>query len=112
MSGKEPFVFEYTMPTLDWYTTIRKEVKWDEYLYFKIEYRFGSSYWLIGYKDIDGRFARKEEEIGELREKYLGKFIQWCKYPHGNKLIGISVISTGMNILDMMKKMIEAEGEE
>lgn len=106
--NKEPFLLEYTAPLLDWYTTVRVEIKWDEYHYFKIQYRFGSTYWLMGYKEKDGRFEREEVTIGRIYRSDLGKFIKWCEYDDGrsSKLIGVSVISTGMNITKIMKEII------
>lgn len=110
--SKEPFVFEYTMPSLDWYVTIHKEIEWEDYLYFKIQYRFGPSYWLMGYKEKDGRIEREEVEIGRLDRGFLGKFVKWCEFNDGyrtcSKLIGISVISTGMNVLDVFGEIQKA----
>ena len=77
---KEPFVFEYNTPSLDWYTTVHVEIKCDEYLYFKIQYRFGGTYWLMGYKEKDGRFEREEVTIGQLNRYDLGKFVKWCEF--------------------------------
>ena len=105
MTEKEPFVFEYTIPSLDWYTTIRKQIEWAEYDYFEIEYRYGPSYWLIGYKQ------GKREEIGELRGRYIQKFIKWSEFSFGlsnsSKLAKISVISTSLNIVKMMKEIVK-----
>lgn len=104
---KEPFIFQYTMPSLDWYETIQKEVKWEDYIYFKIQYRFGERWWLLGYKEKDGRFEHEEVEIGELRKPHLKKFIEWCEFDYygrkGSKLIGVGVISTGMNLMEIFK---------
>lgn len=109
--SKEPFVFEYTTPSLDWYTTIHKEIKWEDYLYFKIQYRFGPSCWLMGYKEKDGRIEREEVEIGRLSKGVLKKFIEWCRYNNsghtGSKLIGVSVISTGMNLQDFVLEIFK-----
>lgn len=117
MENKEPFSFCYNVPSLDWYETKNVEIEWDEYLYFKIQYRFGQTYWLMGYKKKDGRIERKEVEIGEITRGFLGKFVKWCEYDDGyrtcSKLIGVSVISTGMNILAVVseiQKAVEQEG--
>ena len=108
---KEPFVFEYTEPSLDWYTTVHVEIKWDEYLYFKIQYRFGGTYWLMGYKEKNGRFEREEVTIGQLRRYDLGKFVECCEFDNGksSKLIGVSVISTGMNIRKIMGEIFDLQ---
>lgn len=112
MGDKEPFRFYYNVPSLDWYITENVEIKWDEYLYFKIQYRFGQTYWLMGYKEKDGRFEREEVEIGQLARGFLGKFVKWCEYYDGyrtcSKLIGISVISTEMNIIKVFNEIQKA----
>lgn len=113
---KEPFRFCYNVPSLDWYETENVEIEWDEYLYFKIQYRFGQTYWLMGYKEKDGRFEREEVEIGQLTKLYLGKFVKWCEFDDGyricSKLIGVSVISTGMNILKVFEEIQKAAESE
>lgn len=112
MENKEPFRFSYTAPSLDWYNIEDVEIKWEEYLYFKIQYRFGDTYWLMGYKEKDGRIEREEVEIGRLSKELLGKFVNWCEFDDGyricSKLIGVSVISTGMNILDVFGEITKA----
>ena len=109
--SKDPFVFEYTMPSLDWYTTIHKEIEWEDYLYFKIQYRFGPSIWLLGYKAKNGRFEHEEVELGRLSKSDLKKFVEWCGYESfgsaGSKLIGASVISTGMNFPKVVSGMFK-----
>lgn len=112
MKNKEPFQLCYTVPSLDWYNVKNVEIEWDEYLYFKIQYRFGQDYWLMGYKEKDGRIEREEVQIGKLSRGFLGKFVKWCEFDDGyrtcSKLIGISVISTGMNILDVLDEISKA----
>ena len=116
MGNKAPFCFSYTSPSLDWYIVKDVEIEWNDYLYFKIQYRFGKSYWLMGYKEKDGRIEREEVEIGELTRGFLGKFVKWCEYDDGyrtcSKLIGISVISTGMNILGVVSEIQKAAEQE
>lgn len=107
---KDPFRFSYNTPSLDWYITINVEVKWEDYLYFKIQRRFGPSYWLIGYKNEDGRIKHREVEIGELSKRDISRFVKWSEYTTpfnqtGSKLIGVSVITTGMNIADAIKEI-------
>lgn len=112
MTNKKPFRFYYTVPSLDWYGVEKVEIEWEEYLYFKIQYRFGQTYWLMGYKEKDGRMKREEVEIGRLSRGFLGEFVKWCEFNDGyrtcSKLIGISVISTGMNILDVFGEIQKA----
>ena len=114
--NKEPFRFYYFVPSLDWYNVENVEIKWEEYLYFKIQYRFGGTYWLLGYREKDGRIEREEVEIGKLSKSFLGKFVKWCEFDYGfgtcSKLIGLSVISTGMNILDVAREIQNAADKE
>ena len=42
---KEPFKFEYMMPSLDWFDIIKVEIKPDDYCYFKLERRYGPTWW-------------------------------------------------------------------
>lgn len=114
---KEPFRFSYNTPSLDWYITINVEVKWKDYLYFKIQRRFGPSYWLLGYQKEDKRIKHREVEIGELSKRDLGRFVKWSEYttPFNqtcSKLIGVSVISTGMNLFDAIKEIFPAMEQE
>lgn len=88
-----------------------KEIEWEDYLYFKIQYRFGPSIWLLGYKEKDGRFEHEEVELGRLSKSDLKKFIEWCGYESfgsaSSKLIGASVISTGMNFPKVVSEMFK-----
>ena len=115
--NKEPFRFSYNTISLDWYDTINVEVKWEDYLYFKIQRRFGPSYWLLGYKDDDGRIKHKEIEIGELSSRDLGRFVKWSEYitpfhQVGSKLIGINVISPSMNLFNAIKEIFSVMDSE
>ena len=107
---KEPFNFSYTEPTLDWYRDVHVEIKWEDYLYFKVERRFGPSWWLIGYQKEDGRFEHRAVTLGSMNEGCLRKFIKWCEFPDAtnrtcSKLIEISAISTGFNLMQEIEKL-------
>ena len=47
-SGKAPFKFSYTQPSLDWFETINVEINPDDYYYFELQRRYGPNWWLIG----------------------------------------------------------------
>lgn len=109
---KKPFVFFYTEPSLDWYRDVRVEIKWEDYLYFKVERRFGPSWWLVGYQKVDGRFEHRAVTLGRMSGGYLRKFIEWCEFlgptnRTNSKLIGISAISTGFNLVHEIERLIE-----
>lgn len=108
--NKESFKFSYNIPSLDWYTTKNVEIEWDDYAYFKLEYRYGDTYWLIGYTKPGQSYAK---ELGEISKNDLDRFIKWCEFDYpdnyhkGNKLVDISVISTGMNIISVIQDIIK-----
>ena len=96
--NKELFKFSYNIPSLDWYTTKNVEIEWNDYAYFKLEYRYGDTY---------------AKELGEISKNDLDRFIKWCEFDYpdnyhkGNKLVDISVISTGMNIISVIQDIIK-----
>ncbi len=100
--NKEPFFFTYTKPSLDWYETFNMQIAPDDYTYFRLERRFGPSWWLIGmvYEDDDEGPAWIETELGELVGSNLYSFIEWAKTPWGSKIIEVKAISGEFNIID------------
>lgn len=99
---KESFRFTYTVPSLDWYATIAVKIDPDEYTYFRLERRFGPSWWLIAmkYTDDDSGNYWTEKQVGELRGSDLYRFIEWAKSPWGSKIIEVKAISGEFNIID------------
>lgn len=108
---KESFKFEYTMPSLDWYDIIRVEIKPKDYCYFKLQRRYGPSWWLIGMnppKDNAKEYKWTEKEIGRISSRDIARFIEWAKNEHGgNNLIQISAISGSFNILQEIEKLLK-----
>lgn len=106
---KEPFKFEYTMPSLDWYDIIKVEIKPDDYTYFKLSRRYGHSWWLVGTNPpSEGAkdYRWTEKEIGRISDRDLVRFIEWAKNDHGgSNLIEISAISGSFDILKEIEKM-------
>lgn len=109
---KEPFKFEYTMPSLDWYETIHVEIKPDDYYYFELVRRYGSDdWWLIG-KNPPAANAKDyrwtEKDIGRICVRDIARFVEWARLEYGgSKLVGISAISGAFDILREVEKLLE-----
>lgn len=101
---KEDFIFSYTEPWLDWYKEITVCVKDREFNYFTLEYRFSNSWFLIGNVLNKKTFHFEKKELGELREPYLKKFVEWAKLPfNGSKILEIRAISGQLNLIEAIK---------
>ena len=77
---KKPFEFTYTKPSLDWYVDVNVSISYDEYNYLALERRYGNSWWVIGKKYIEDRDKWVSEEIGEIREQYIPRLVEWAEY--------------------------------
>lgn len=100
---KEPFVFEYTMPLLDWYETIKVTIKPEDYYYFHLERRFGRTWYLVGCNPVDEPSYHWEyKELGqigsELSNYDVKRFIEWAKSDNGSRITRINVISGSFDI--------------
>jgi hypothetical protein len=108
---KEPFRFEYAMPSLDWYEIIKVEIKPKDYSLFKLQRRFDSSWWLIGMnppEDNAKEYRWTEKEIGRIENRYIHKFIEWAKTEYGgSKIVEISAISSGFDLLREVGKLLK-----
>lgn len=120
MTAKEPFEYEYTMPSLDWYTTHRITIKWNDYDSFELQRRYGGEFelWLIGYKTVDdGHIRLKKTELGYLTPYYIKAFLDWCEFDFwgnkkANKITTISVISADINLFEVIDKIIKLRESE
>ncbi len=108
---KEPFKFEYTMPSLDWYETINVEIKPKDYTYFKLVRRYGkNTWWLIGMNpparnSEDYRWT--EKDIGRIAVRDIARFIEWAKNDiGGSRLVEISALSGSFDILQEIKDLL------
>ena len=103
----EPFKFEYTMPSLDWYETIEKTVAPDDYDYFELQLRYGLAWWLIGHK-VDDEWDDHEKDIGRLSKIDATRFIKWagCE-TFGSKVCRFSSVSTGLDLVGEISKLME-----
>lgn len=110
-SEKEPFKFEYTMPTYDWYDIIKVEIKPEDYTYFKLSRRYGPTWWLVGTKPPAAGsedYHWTETTIGRMSDSDIVRFVEWAKDEYGkSRLIGISAISGSFDILRDIEKLLD-----
>lgn len=110
MKEKEPFVFEYTMPCLDWYETIKVEIDPEDFYYFGLELRYGGDWWLIGMNPLDSNLATDkwaEKCLGRLTRRDAARFAIWA----GRKLIQIGAISGALDLMNETGKLMVAVKE-
>lgn len=106
--NKEPFSFEYIRPCLDWYETIPVVINPDDYYYFRIERRFGPSWWLIGSNPKnEPNYHWDETQIGEISGAGLRQFIEWAKTENGSKVTEIKAICGTFNIIEEITKVLK-----
>ena len=104
---KEPFNFEYTMPSLDWYEIVKRTVSKDEYDWFELQLRYGPAWWLIGHK-VDSEWNDHKKEIGPLSKRDAVRFIEWAKREaRGSNLCEISAISSSLDLLEEISKLLQ-----
>lgn len=110
MVEKVPFVFEYTMPSLDWYEIIKVEIKPEDFYYFGLELRYGGDWWLIGMNPPDSNLATDkwaEKCLGRLTRRDAARFVVWA----GRKLTCIKAISGALDLVNETEKLIVAVKE-
>lgn len=103
---KEPFVFEYTVPCMDWYYTENVVIHEGDFTYFRIERRYGPSWWVIGLKYDQKNLAWSEKQLGEMNDAQLKKFIKWAKNETGSNIIDVKAISGNCNIIEDILKLL------
>ena len=107
---KEPFKFEYTVPSLDWFDIVKVELQPDDYYYFKLERRYGPSWWLIGKNPpaagaTDYRWT--EKSLGQISDGDLVRFVEWAKCDFGgSRIIEIAAISGSFDILRETERLL------
>lgn len=107
-NNKEVFRYEYSRPSSDWVDYESVEIKPDDYYYFKLERRFGPSWWLIGINPVEKpNYHWEEKQIGEIYGHDLFRFIQWAKSDRGSRIIEIKAISGEFNILDELSELLQ-----
>ncbi len=110
---REPFRFEYTKPSLDWYEIVKVEIQPGDYALFKLELRFGNSWWLVGMNppksDYKPSYLWDETDIGEVGTRDIIRFIKWaeCGFQgRGSKLCEIRAISSSLNIVNNVAELV------
>ncbi len=104
---KEPFDFEYTIPCSDWYEIVKVHLEEDSYVYYRIERRYGPTWWLIGKNYVDEQdYHWRETQIGKITKDRLKEFIEWAKDDNGSRIIEIKAISGSIDILEEMKRLL------
>jgi len=105
---KKSFKYTYTRPSLDWFEYVDVEIKPDDYYYFKLNRRFGPSWWLIGTNPVDEpTYHWKETEIGKINEEDLVRFIKWAETDIGNKITSIDMICGSFNVFEETEKILK-----
>lgn len=105
---KEPFVYQYTRPSLDWFEYVNVEIKPDDYYYFRLERRFGPSWWLIGMNPKEEpRYHWEDTQIGEISHYDLKRFMKWAKTDKGSKLIAIKTICGSFDIFEEIAELLK-----
>ena len=103
---KETFNFSYSEPYMDWFITKNVSLEEDTYYYYKIEKRFGDSWWLIGTNPVEKpKYHWDETQIGRLSESDLKRFIKWASNDSGSKIIEVMAICGSFNIIDEITKI-------
>ena len=105
---QKAFEFSYNKPSLDWFDTINIKLKPEDYYYYKLERRYGRSWWLIGCNPVEEpNYHWEEKQIGEIGKNDLLKFIDWCKTNEGNLIIQIKVLDSTFNIFDEINNLLK-----
>lgn len=101
---KEPFCFSYIVPSLDWYDIKKVTINPQDYYYFRLERRYGPSWWLIGSNptDDDSGHYWTDTQLGELQGRDIYRFIEWAKSAtrRGSKIVEVKALSGEFNIID------------
>lgn len=97
----EPFTFSYTVPSLDWFDTKTVTIGPQDYYYFRLERRFGPSWWLVGSNptDDDSGHYWTETQLGELRNADVIRFIKWAKTDIGSLIIEVKALCGSFDII-------------
>ena len=113
---KKPFEFDQTVLTLDWFDTIHHVIDDDDYTYYKLDRRFGPSWWLYGMKTVvNPTYHWEETEIGEISYADLIRFVEWAKTERGSKIVDIHMLCGSFDIFNeigsIVNKQLKNENE-
>lgn len=98
---KESFVYRYTRPTHDWFDYVNVEIRPDDYIAFKLQRRFGPSWWLMGINIVE--YTIVETQIGQIDNIELARFIEWAKTERGSKITHIDMLCSDFDIFAEVK---------
>lgn len=107
---KEPFRFEYTMPSLDWYEICKVEIQPDDYVYFELQRRYGQEWWLVGKNpppENSGDYRWTTKTIGRISTRDIARFVEWAKTDlGGSRITNISAISGAIDLMLEIKNLL------
>lgn len=105
---KHPFRFSYNRPVSDWFEEVKVELKHEDYYYFKLERRFGPSWWLIGTNPKENpKYHWEDKEIGQISDDALRRFIEWAKTGNGSKIIQFKCSGSHFDIIEEVTKLAQ-----
>ena len=116
MQEKAPFIYEYYRPLSDWVDLVKVVIQPEEYLNYRIERRFGPSWWLIGQRPQETpKYHWEEVQIGEIGDFDLKRFIEWAKFEHrrgrvGSRITEIKMISVDFDIFNEIAEITKRFG--
>lgn len=112
--SKPNFKYQYTRPSLDWFEYVDVDIAPDDYYYFKLQRRFGPSWWIIGMNPVDEpEYHWEEKQIGQIGNSDLRNFIEWAKTEHGSKITEINMLCGSFDIFKEIAPYTRTkEGEE
>lgn len=103
---KESFKYSYIKPVSDWFEEINVEIKPEDYLYFRVELRYGPSWWLIEIKPEDKpKFTWVHKEIGSMFDWDLKRFMEWASDGKGSRIIEIKTSGNDFDIIKEISKL-------
>ena len=106
---KEPFKFEYTEPTSDWYIDKKVEIQWGEYHFFTIEWRVSNTCWIVGHRKISNSLKNgwEKKTVGRINNmKELAQFVNWCKTKSvGNIITEFCCLDVDNNLPERLREL-------
>lgn len=107
---REAFIFQSVEPCLDWFSYKKHEIKEEDYTYFKLNRRYGPSWWLYGMKTVDEpTYHWEETEIGEISNADLSRFIEWAKTEHGSRIVKVDMISSSFDVFAEIGNLLNSQ---
>lgn len=106
---KGAFEFTEWKPCLDWFTEEKHTINDEDYIYFKLERRYGPSWWLTGMKTVEEpHYHWEETQIGQINPCDLERFIEWAKTDIGSRIVNINMLSGSFDIFAEVGNLVES----